>query len=112
MKESKENFVKLCKVSEIPERKGIRFEIEDHDIAVFKIDGEIFVISNVCPHNHTSLMFNGHLVGHSISCPVHGWKFDLRTGKTLSNNSNIKTYETKIIDEYLFVNLPRRIFNW
>ncbi|MCX8057532.1 MAG: Rieske 2Fe-2S domain-containing protein [Ignavibacteria bacterium] len=107
-----DGFTKICKVTDIPERKGIRFEIDEHDLAVFKIEGEVFVISNVCPHNHTAQMFNGHLVGYSISCPIHGWKFDLRTGKTLNNNSNIKTYETKILDNYLYVRIPKKFFNW
>lgn len=111
MKEN-QHFVKICKVSDIPERKGIRFEIEEYDLAIFKIDGEVFVISNICPHNHTAQMFNGYLMGHSISCPIHGWRFDLRTGKTLSNNSNIKTFETKIEDDYLLVNLSQKLFKW
>lgn len=108
----KKNFIKICKLSDIPEKKGIRFEIDDHDLAIFKIDGEVFVITNICPHNHTAQMFNGHLIGYAISCPVHGWKFDLRTGETLNNNSRIKTYETKIEDDFLFINLPKKNFNW
>lgn len=108
----KDNFIKICKVSDLPERKGVRVEIEEHDLAIFKIGREIFVISNICPHNHTSQMFNGHLNEFSIACPVHGWIFDLRTGKTLSNNSNIKTYETIIEDDNLYVKLPKSFFKW
>ncbi len=108
----KENLVKICKVDDIPENKGVRFEIDDYDLAIFKIKGEIFVINNVCPHNHTPQMFNGHLIGASIACPIHGWKFDLKTGKTLNNNSDIKTFASKVIDGYLFVSLPKKFFKW
>lgn len=106
------NFVKICKVSDLPNRKGVRVEIEEHDLAIFKIEEEIFVISNICPHNHIAKMFNGFFRDKSISCPVHGWTYDLKTGKSLSNNSNIKIYETKIVDDYLFVKIPKSIFNW
>ncbi|NPV11152.1 MAG: Rieske 2Fe-2S domain-containing protein [Ignavibacteria bacterium] len=108
----KDSFVKICKVSDLPEGRGVRIEIEDFDLAIFKINNEVFVISNICPHNHTAQMFNGYLNEYAVSCPIHGWIFDLRNGKTLSNNSNIKTYETKIEDDYLFVKLPKSFFKW
>jgi NAD(P)H-dependent nitrite reductase small subunit len=108
----KDSFIKICKISNLPEKKGVRVEIREHDLAIFKIENEVFVISNICPHNHTSQMFNGHLNNYSISCPVHSWIFDLRTGKTLSNNSNIKTYETKVEDDYLYVKIPKSFFKW
>lgn len=108
----KDSFVKICKVSDLPEGRGVRIEIEDFDLAIFKIQNEVFVISNICPHNHTAQMFNGYLNEYAVSCPIHGWIFDLRNGKTLSNNSNIKTYETKIEDDYLFVKLPKSFFKW
>ncbi len=107
-----ESFIKLCNVNDIPEGKGIRIEINDHDLAIFKVNDKVFVISNICPHNHTAQIFNGHLSGYSITCPVHGWKFDLKTGKTLNNHSNIKTYKTKIVNNILYVNLPNKFFNW
>ncbi len=106
------NFVRICKVADLPEKKGVRFEINDEDLAVFKVDNEIFVISNVCPHNRVALIYQGYLCNESVTCPIHGWKFDLRSGNTLSNQSNIRKYETKIIDGEIFANLPRKFLNW
>lgn len=106
------NFIRICKLSDLPENKGIRIEINDHDLAIFKIQGEVFVISNVCPHNHTSQMFNGYLNSFEIVCPVHGWKFDIRTGKTLSNHSNIRVYKSRVVDDEVYVKIPDSIFKW
>lgn len=106
------NFTRICKLSDLPENKGIRIEINDHDIALFKIQGKVYAISNICPHNHTSQMFNGYLNGYEISCPVHGWKFDIRTGKTLSNHSSIKSYETKVIDDEVYIKISSSFFKW
>ncbi len=46
-------FLKICSVKDISDRIGKRFIIDDVDIAVFKIDEEIFVVSNICPHQHS-----------------------------------------------------------
>ena len=45
-----DGFTKVCRVSELSENQGKRFLINDVDIAVFKVNGEIFVLNNVCPH--------------------------------------------------------------
>lgn len=107
-----DNFVKICRVEDLPENRGVRFEVEDEDLAIFKINGEVFVISNICPHNHVSLIYKGTINKYSVACPVHGWEFDLNTGNTLNNQSKIRTYETKVIDGELFVKLSSRFLNW
>ena len=52
------------------------------EIAVFKIDSKVFALSNICPHQHTALIYDGFVEDGCVVCPAHGWKFNLRTGKT------------------------------
>ena len=77
-----EGFTKICKVSELKENQGKRFLINDVDIAVFKVNEEVFVLSNICPHQHTSLIYDGFVEDDCVVCPAHGWMFNLKTGKT------------------------------
>ena len=70
-----DGFTKVCRVSELSENQGKRFLINDVDIAVFKVNGEIFVLNNVCPHQHTSVIYDGFVEDGCVVCPAHGWMF-------------------------------------
>ncbi|MCX7877221.1 MAG: Rieske (2Fe-2S) protein [Ignavibacteria bacterium] len=95
-------FEKICRLSDLPERRGRKFTIEgDTDIAVFKIQGEVFAVSNICPHNKSQVMYDGYVDEELyLSCPVHGWKFSLKTGETppecRNTLSKLKTYQVVI----------------
>lgn len=52
-------------------------------VVVFRIEGQLRAIDNRCPHNGASLA-NGCLQGAVLSCPAHGLRFDLRTGRSLA----------------------------
>ncbi len=63
-----ESYTKVCKLSDLKERQGKRIIIDNPDgsgrvieIAVFKIDGEVFAISNICPHQHTTVIYDGFI---------------------------------------------------
>ena len=58
-------------------------ELDDVDIAVFKIDGEYFAIEDTCTHDGGCLT-GGKIEGNIIECPRHGARFDIKTGKVLS----------------------------
>lgn len=90
----------FLKVDNLPEKRGVRLKIEDENLAIFKIKGEIFILSNICPHNHAPQIYNGIISNKSISCPLHNWQFDLKTGKMFYNNSNIKLHEYEIINKW------------
>ncbi len=78
-----EKFINICKASDLPDnRRGRKFTIdEDTDIAVFKVNSVIYATSNTCPHNQSQVMFDGFVDEDLyLACPVHGWKFHLKTG--------------------------------
>lgn len=109
---NKVDLIKVCAINSIPERKGIRFVFDDEEIAIFKVDGRIYAISNICPHNHSSVMYQGELQKLTLSCPIHGWEFDLITGENTQGFRKIKTYKTEIIDGELFVAIPKKKLFW
>ena len=57
--------------------------VEGLDVALFHRDGEIFALGNECPHQSGSLC-DGLVEGDIVTCPVHGWEFDLRTGACMT----------------------------
>jgi 3-phenylpropionate/trans-cinnamate dioxygenase ferredoxin component len=75
-------FVKVARTDEIGPGQARVVEVMGKQIAVFNIDGEFFAIDNICTHEEASLA-EGHVSGHEVTCPLHGAKFDVRTGEVL-----------------------------
>ena len=74
----------LCLTSEILEGRSKSFSIYDdkglrEDIAVFNINGKYHAISDTCVHKGGPLS-QGNLE-EVVTCPWHGWKYNVRTGK-------------------------------
>jgi len=106
------SFTKICSVLDIEENAGKRFIINETEIAVFKSNGNIFALSNICPHQQTALIYDGFIEEGCVVCPAHGWKFDLRTGNKKSGSRGLDSYEVKIVDEIIYVKVVPKKFNW
>lgn len=73
-------MIKLANVSDVPEGGCITVPVEHgQEIALFKIKGEIFALNNACPHMGGPLN-EGEIEGCLITCPWHGWQFDVKNG--------------------------------
>jgi nitrite reductase/ring-hydroxylating ferredoxin subunit len=107
-----EDYKRLCKLSELKENQGQRFIVDDIEVAVFKIAEEIFAVSNICPHQHTALIYDGFIEDGCVVCPAHGWIFNLKTGKQPTGASGLNTYSTKIINGEVFVLINKKELKW
>lgn len=77
------DFVRVCSVSEIPDPGKEVFEVEDHFVVVFHLDGEFHAIEDACTHDGGPLG-DGAIDGFQIICPRHGARFDIRTGQAMT----------------------------
>lgn len=107
-----DNFQKLCGINDLPENNGKRFLVNDTEIAVFKIDNEVFAIDNVCPHQHTALLYDGFIENGCVVCPAHGWMFDLKTGNRPTGSRGVTSYPIKIIDDNVFILVKDKELRW
>ncbi len=107
-----ENYSFICKTSELKDSKGKRFIINNTDIAVFKVNGKIYVVSNICPHQHASNIYEGFVEDECVVCPLHGWTFRLETGNLTGGSRGLDTYPVKIIDDKIFAFVKEKKFNW
>ena len=101
-----DGFVFLCSYSELKEGRGYRFFVNDKDIAVFKVEGEIYALSNVCPHQHAAIIYDGFIEEGSVVCPAHGWSFDLATGKLGGVRRGLENYEVKKNGDEIYIRVP------
>ena len=84
--------IRLAPASDIPPGEGRVFLVDDEKIAVFRTrGGEVYAVQAECPHRGGPLA-DGLLGGTTLICPLHGWKFDLKTGHALFGECGLKTF--------------------
>jgi 3-phenylpropionate/trans-cinnamate dioxygenase ferredoxin subunit len=76
-------FTKVASVAEVPDPGRLVVEVDDRIIVLLHVAGEWFAIDDVCTHDGGPLG-EGTLEDHTIACPRHGAKFDIRTGRALT----------------------------
>ncbi|NUQ63903.1 MAG: non-heme iron oxygenase ferredoxin subunit [Pirellulales bacterium] len=99
-------FIPVCKVGDLPEMGKTVVEVEDRLVALFHVSGTFWAIDDVCTHDGGPLA-EGKLEDHTIACPRHGAKFDIRTGKVLTMPATRDTvaHEVKVEGGEVFVKL-------
>ena len=105
-------LTKICSLKDLIENKGKRFFVEDNEIAVFLVAGEVLALSNHCPHQHTALIYDGFLENDCVVCPAHGWMFNLKTGKTPEGGKGLETYATMIKGTDVYVESRKNEWKW
>ena len=80
---SQNDFVEVAKVNEIPDGKMKHVEVDGKEVLVANIGGKFYAISDRCGHMN-ALLSMGNLTGNTVTCPFHGAKFDVITGKKLT----------------------------
>src|SRR5438128_3455406 len=100
------DFVPVAKTSDLSDPGRTLLEVEDRIVVLLKVGGKYFCIDDVCTHDGGPLS-EGRLENHSIACPRHGAKFDIRTGKALSMPATVDTaaHEVKIEGDDVLVRL-------
>ena len=73
------SFRRVASAAEIPTEGGLRVELDGRAIGIYRIDGHVYAIDDVCPHAGFPLS-KGRVEGHMVVCPLHGWQFDVRDG--------------------------------
>lgn len=74
---------KVLDLAALPARKLVLVSVNGHDAIVYRKSDEILAIGNECPHQAGSLC-DGWVEGEIVTCPLHGWEFDLRSGACMT----------------------------
>ncbi len=99
-----QNGVSVAKIDDIPLGKSIGVRCHGEDIAVFNIDGVFYACSNRCPHAGAPLQ-NSMIAGTVISCPWHGWRFDLAAEADAPRDGVIR-YPVVVEEEDIIIAAP------
>jgi nitrite reductase/ring-hydroxylating ferredoxin subunit len=90
-------FVKVAKVSEIPQGQGKAVEVGGKRVALFNVDGSIHAIDDACTHLGGPLS-DGTLDGKNVTCPWHGAMFDIASGNALTPPApgSVQCYKVRV----------------
>ena len=96
---------RAAKVSEIPVGSIKEVTVGGKPIAVANIAGKFYALDNTCLHRGGPLG-QGQLEGNIVTCPWHGWQFDVTTGRAVMNpNAGVGCIRTEVQGEDLYVEL-------
>lgn len=99
------NYIKAAKLSKLDENNYISLSILGRKVGIFRKGEEIYAIETGCKHQGADIT-KGCRKGDVFTCPRHGWKYDIYTGKCISHKSPaLRKFPVKIEGEYIKVSL-------
>jgi len=101
-----DGFVRACRVDDIPEGRARTVCLAGERVAIFRYDGRVSAVSNVCRHQNGPLG-EGKIVDGCITCPWHGYQYLPETGASPPPfTEKVPTFRVRIVDGDVFVD-PR-----
>jgi 3-phenylpropionate/trans-cinnamate dioxygenase ferredoxin subunit len=100
-------WIEACKADDLNKDDVIRFDHDDRTFAIYRSsEGELFATDGYCTHAQAHLA-DGFMEDEIIECPVHGGRFNYKTGEALGAPVciNLKTYPVKLESGKVFINL-------
>jgi nitrite reductase (NADH) small subunit len=98
-------WLRICAVEDCPPGEAREFVACDRVVALFHVDQHFYALDGICPHQGGPLG-KGFLNGCIVTCPWHGFQFDVTTGQHQASQSlRHPTIPVKIADDAVYVEL-------
>jgi len=96
----------VANYDDLEDEDVIGVTVGGEDIAIYRVDGEIYATQGLCTHESVKLC-EGFVEGDLIECPLHSACFEIRTGKAVNPPAEIdlKTFPVKRQGNTLYVGL-------
>ena len=99
--------VRVCRQDEVAEGQLRAFAVPGvtWPVIVTRVAGELVAVPGVCPHEDVELAA-GTLTGHTITCPGHGYQFDLQSGRCPHDPTlELRRYPITVVGNEVWVDL-------
>jgi 3-phenylpropionate/trans-cinnamate dioxygenase ferredoxin subunit len=93
-------WIRIASTSEISPGGHKAITIDGTHIVLFNLDGEYYAIENRCTHQDFPLS-EGFLMDCQITCPLHGAKFNIKTGEVTAPPAfiDVATFVVRVIED-------------
>ncbi len=97
---------RVASIVEFRPESGREVTVADRVIAVFRIKDEFFALDGICPHAGGPLG-KGFVTGNRVTCPWHGWQFDVTNGRhCLNAHVTAETFPVVLENGEVYVEIP------
>jgi nitrite reductase/ring-hydroxylating ferredoxin subunit len=94
---------KVMDLAALPLLTPVLVTVDGTDVFLYRRDSEILAIGNECPHQGGNLC-DGWIDGDIVTCPLHGWEFDLRSGVCMTiPGERVPAYRTTVQDGAIYL---------
>jgi nitrite reductase (NADH) small subunit len=98
-------FLRAVRKDEVPAGTIREIQIDGKTFALANVEGQLYAINNTCLHRGGPLG-QGVLEGKNVTCPWHGWEYDVTTGKACMNPAvGVECYAVEVRGEDIFVDV-------
>ena len=100
----------MCKRSDLPVGRGWPVRVGAASIAVFDVEGELLAVDNECRHVGNPID-DGFVDAGCVTCPWHGWRYDLRTGEHMTmfgRRRGLRTYPVRTDGDYVLIEVEEQ----
>jgi len=98
--------VKVAEMSDLEPGQGKVVEAEGQGIALFNVGGMFHAIHNTCLHRGGPLG-EGQLDGTTVTCPWHGWQYDVTSGGKVRNPEvKVASFPVRVEGSDILLELP------
>ena len=98
--------VRVAAVRDVPPGTSKEVLADDQVLALFNVDGKFYALDGVCPHAGGPLG-EGTVQGTTVTCPWHGWQFDVTNGQNCLNaRMTQKSFPVKVEGDDVLVEIP------
>ena len=96
--------VQIAPIADFPKEHGLRIEVGEHRVAMFRVGEDIYAIGDRCSHAEASLA-EGEVFDDEVECPRHGALFSLIDGAalTLPATSPVPVYKVDVEDDVVYL---------
>lgn len=93
---------KVARLDDLQEGGMLRCSVAGREVVLTSINGEVFAFDAICPHRKGPLD-SGDIEDHVVTCPWHGWRFDIRTGKSATHPGQIACFQVDVRDGEIYL---------
>jgi nitrite reductase/ring-hydroxylating ferredoxin subunit len=100
---------RVASAADLRDGEGFPVDLDGIPIALYRIDGHLHAVDDVCTHEF-AVLSQGFVESGTIECPLHAAQFDIATGRCLCGpaTEDLRSYEVRLDGDDIYVRAPDR----
>ena len=98
-----DGFTKIGRAGDLAQGRPQNLSLGGIEVVVVKTGEAVYAFENNCPHQHFSLLHQGIVENCSITCPMHGWTFNMNSGTSTNGNGRLRKFDVKISGGWVWI---------